>query len=362
MKKKIILALFLILMLLFSACDRYKHNFSTEPDNQQTTQQFFDEFSSVLIRLNSANIDSVMSYYSDNYLNNGQTKQDMRNFYSSLLNYNFTSFSVTDLNLNNLDISFKISLIDSTDTLFAKQIDDVLIKYDNSYRFYGNQESQQHNTKQRVMVILFTGTRCQNCPYSESALEELKEEMPNKFSYAEFHNYFGDPLEIPICDELYGYYQLSGVPQAIFQGQTIYGHFHDETVDTYREAINHYADMEAVAFLDSLTYSIEGNILNGSIKLSFNRQDIENLKLNAIVVEKESDVLNYNQQNCRQVVLAYSSTDIQPADGYVTFTISDLPEQLPDDSQIIVWLQTMDETYNPETCKVYNVIEEDITQ
>ena len=359
--KKILVFSILMVLILFG-CDRYKHDFTTEPDNQITTQQFFENFKSILTRLDTTNVDTIMTFYSDDYLNDGQTKDDMKNFYNSLLSeYNFNQLNIELLSLEDYSISFRISLLSKADTLFSEIINDVLSKRDNSYLFIGNQEMPESPTKQKVMVILFTGTRCQNCPYAEEALEELKAEIPNKFCYAEFHRYPADPLELPFCRELFQFYGLSGVPQAIFQGDAIYGHFHNNTADYYRDFINHYAEMDAKVILDSLTYTISDFVFNGRVKLTFLDNNLENLKLISVLVEKDSEVLNYNHEHCKQVVYAYSATEIQPINGFVDFNIGDLPETIPDDSQVIIWAQSMRDNFIQNETNIYNVLEVDIS-
>jgi len=37
-----------------------------------------------------------------------------------------------------------------------------------------------------------------------------------------------------------------------------------------------------------------------------------------------------------------------------------MPSTVPDDIVLYVWLQTLEDPYNADTCKIYNVIEEDI--
>ena len=226
--------------------------------------------------------------------------------------------------------------------------------------FYGNQQQGQQISKQRVLVELFTGTLCQNCPYAESALEELKVQLGDKFSYVEYHHYMADPLEIPVNSQLFSYYNLSGVPKAIFQGQTILDHYHEDTAETYENTIEHYAEIDATALLDSLSYSISETQLNGRIKIEFLNTDLDNLKLKAVLVEKVSDKTNFSGELCKQVVFAYSETEIIPQTGFFDFSIADLPENIPNDTQIIIWIQRIDDTYSPDTCKVYNVYEEDI--
>jgi len=320
---------------------------------------FNDDYKAKLTNLSSTNIDSIIMLYADDYLNNDETKSDMQTFYQSIIDYNPTSINVDLVTANDMNISWKITVIGSRDTLLSKDMTDVLKVNGDSYRFYGNQQAAPVETKQRVIVELFTGTTCQNCPYAESALENLKTELGNKFSYIEYH-YYHDPLEIDTNVELYNYYGVNSLPSAIFQGQNSLGNFQDETINYFRDVINDYAEMDAIVHLDSLSYSIAGTNLTGRVKLTFDDATLENLKLKYTVVEKISDVENHNGELCKQVALVNGWKDITATDGFVNFTLEELPETLPDDVQIIVWVQRLDNNYNDETCKAYNVLEKDI--
>ena len=70
-----------------------------------------------------------------------------------------------------------------------------IIKRNEEYQFYGNQ-----NGSQKVLVELATGLTCSNCPYVEEALHLLKEKYSSKLSYIEYH--INDELDIGNFDNV----------------------------------------------------------------------------------------------------------------------------------------------------------------
>jgi len=122
--------------------------------------------------------------------------------------------------------------------------------------------------------------------------------------------------------------------------------------------LNIYLAQEAKAFLTNQSVSMSEDILTGEVDISLESIDTTNLFLKYSLVEKESDKTNFAGENCMQVVLASNSMGLESADltQPITYTL-DLPGYLPEDIVLYLWLQTLDEPYDEETCKVHNVIE-----
>jgi hypothetical protein len=129
-----------------------------------------------------------------------------------------------------------------------------------------------------VLAELFTAVWCGNCPYAESAIEELyQEEATNgpggtpRLAVIEWHPSFGqgDPYAIPAADdriEDYDYIFGSpiGLPMAIFSGVTGISSGTPQTYDEYRAQFEQYAQvpasvrlsLEIVDDVDHLHFSI----------------------------------------------------------------------------------------------------------
>ena len=79
MKGKIVILALLIASLFLVSCDRFDK--PTKADSvdplDQVVGDFFNEFSSVASTVTADNIETFMRFFHAEYLNNGETKQDV---------------------------------------------------------------------------------------------------------------------------------------------------------------------------------------------------------------------------------------------------------------------------------------------
>jgi thiol-disulfide isomerase/thioredoxin len=317
---------------------------------------YVSNFSNTLrTALVSNNINLVMSYYAEEYNNNGMDKAAMRIYYNSLAAVTTSNLLVTVNYAKPYENEFSYWIYDEDGVINANNIDYAEAVPD-SFLITGSQIGGENNNTQKVLVELGTGIWCSNCPYAEAALHILKEELGDQFYYIEYH--INDVLQVDGNLEILSYYGDTTLPIAKFQGQTTLSHNQEATVDYYRNALNIYLAQEAKAFLTNQSVSMSEDILTGEVDISLEDIETTNLFLKYSLVEKESDKTNFAGENCLQVVLANGSMSLENADltQPVTYNL-DLPAYLPEDIVLYLWLQTLDEPYDEETCKVHNIIE-----
>ena len=212
------------------------------------------------------------------------------------------------------------------------------------------------------MVQLFTGTWCPNCPYAEEALYELSQELGDAFYFLEIH--IQDELALGSNFEIMNFYGIGSLPSTVFQGQNVIVGANESIIDVFRNAIQNYAEIDASAVLKNLEYELDGPNLSGSVQIELEESvSQENLFLKFSLVEIVSDVLNSAGAPCRQVVKANGEVDLSSLDlnNPVEFSFY-TTANMPSDARFYLWLQTIEEPYNEETCKVYNVIEQDLSK
>lgn len=317
---------------------------------------YVSNFSNTLkTALVSNNVSAVMEYYADEYSNNGMDKAAMRTYYNSLAAVATSNLQITVNYTKPYENEFSYWLYDEEGVINANNIDYAAAVPD-SFLITGSQIGGGNTNTQKVLIELGTGIWCSNCPYAEAALHTLKEELGDQFYYIEYH--INDALQVSGNLETLSYYGDTTLPVAKFQGQTKLSHNQEATVDYFRNALNIYLAQEAKAFLTNQSVSMTDDILTGEVDISLEGIETTNLFLKYSLVEKESDKTNFAGENCMQVVLANGSMSLESADltQPVTYNL-DLPGYLPEDIVLYLWLQTLDEPYDEETCKVHNVIE-----
>lgn len=355
--KKIIFWMIITVILIFFACDRFEHSFEPTTSNENFIIDFFNTFADSISTF-PENIPGIMSFYHDDYNNNGVTKTDVENFY--------VAFTFV-----NTPISLEATLIDTTDNyeiewrLLATELSgatfmdttftDVLLPTTDSFQFYGNQQDLQ-----KVLVELATSLTCVNCPYVEEALHNLKQQYGNRLYYVEYH--INDELDIGNLD-IFSYYGMYLMPTSMTQGtQTIIGGSptsQDELNALITPILN---ETPLVQFYD-FNATLEADTLNGSVLLNVDGSvPLEDLHLKFVLIENENtNYLNAADEHPLNVVIAKGELSISAHNFNepVEFALSGLTD-LPDDITLVIWVQTLEDPYNSDTCKVYNVTEKAI--
>ncbi|MDP8241696.1 MAG: thioredoxin family protein, partial [Candidatus Celaenobacter antarcticus] len=241
-------------------------------------------------------------------------------------------------------------------------IDTTIIDYAqaqrDSFLFIGNQVAPA--VPQKVLVEVITGIWCSNCHYAEEALKQLKQEYGDDFYYIEYH--WNDDLDVGAI-EVIEYYNMSySAPQSMFQGQVKVTGGGGDTYDQYHNTITTFFDQDALVELKHFSYTMSDTLFGQVTIRKDDSLPMEELYIKYALVEKVSSVINpYTGRPCEQVVIAKGMKNIGEEDfsNPISFKLG-MPSTVPDDIVLYVWLQTLEDPYNADTCKIYNVIEEDI--
>ena len=223
-----------------------------------------------------------------------------------------------------------------------------------------------------VIVELFTGQWCSNCPSAEEALHNLRMQYGSRFSYVEYH--VGDLLAGDFSD-IFGYYPNTGtLPLGIVNGNAhiIYSAPSIEEVQAEIEAaITPLLQEPLLALLTDVQTNLTDISLTASIQIEIDPSILtDNLSLVAVLMEDyNEDYPNYHGDPHHNIALKRISVDISTLilDDPVSFEITELdilPQWymdnstgLPEDLTLVIWVQTLETPYNQNSCAVHNVIE-----
>lgn len=366
MKKKIILVLAGIMLLAFFACDRFEHIFEAEQINLGL-EEFTQFLADAVNTTDQYNYLELGSLFSENYYNDDMTKNDILDYFGSFFQIDPNATFVADSVIvsPSLSISWHFQVLDSNREILADEIfRDYLIEQNEGFILYGN-----HNNAKKILVELFSGQWCSNCPNAETALHELRAKYSSRFSYVEYH--IGDQMAIDPNNQLFSYYPQNGtLPFGIVNGNAnlIYTAPTPEDVLAQIEtAIQPLLQQTPNVVLSNAQTELTDTELNGTVDLEIQSYiDLADLTLNAVLLEDHNDeYLNYASEPHHNIVLQRSEisiSDINTTDT-VEFTITGLDQlaawytELPEDLTLVLWVQTKEANYNENTCTVHNVIE-----
>jgi len=366
MKKFLIL---ISLVLILFACDRFEHILEPSISNIGLSE-FANSMAELFSNTNQNNFLEISFLFSDNYFNQDTTKDEKYDYFTSffLIDPN-TTFIADNITISpSLHINWHFTATNSNHEILADTtFIDFLIKENEGFVFYGDQ-----NNKKKVMVELFTGKWCSNCPNAEDALHELRMQYGSRFSYVEYH--FGDD-ELVIDDPPIFYYPFAGtLPFGIVNGNShiVYSAPSVEDVKTEIDAaITPLLQEPLLASLSNVQINMSDTLLTGSVQIDLDPVvSTDNLALVAVLMENYNDeYLNYHDEPHHNIALKRETIDISELDlrEPVSFELTELntlPQWymdnstgLPDDLTLVLWIQTLEIPYNQNTCAVHNVIE-----
>lgn len=370
MKKLVFLLMIVVLIVIFS-CDRFEHKFEPEIVEENFIINFFTSFAdSIQSILPAADVSNIMDFFNNDYSNNGSIKTDVEYFYESFYLMNMTlDFEATIIDTNGLSIDWRLLVTNpvSEETYMDTIISDKLIETEDSFMFYGNQADMRN-----VVVELFTGQWCPNCPNVEEALHNLKSLYGSRISYVEYH--IGDQLAGDFSG-IFGYYPNSGgLPFGVVNGNAliIYGAPTVELVQAdIDEAIQPLLQDPLSVSLSDIQINMSDTLLTGSVQIDLAPDVItDNLTLVAVLMENYNDVyLNSHGEAHHNISLKRETIDISEIERTETVSfelteLNTLPQWymdnstgLPEDLTLVLWVQTIETPYNQNTCVVHNVIE-----
>ena len=289
---KIVYLLIIGLIILIVSCDRFEHTFEPETINKNYIIDFFTTFTdSIETILPAEDVFNIMEFFHDDYSNDGLIKTDVENFYKSFYYVNMPlTFEATLIDTNGLSIEWRLLVTspDSETTFIDTLISDVLIETEDSYQFYGNQADMRN-----VVVELFTGQWCSNCPNAEEALHNLKMQYGSRFSYVEYH--VGDQLAGDF-GSVFGYYPNTGtLPFGIVNGNAhiVYSAPSVEEVQTEIEtAITPLLQEPLSVLLTDIQTTLTDTLLTGSVQIEIDPSiPTNNLTLIIVLMEKHKLVI-----------------------------------------------------------------------
>ena len=356
------------LILILFACDRFEHNLEPTSNDENYIIDFFNTFADSVSTFPD-NISTIMSFYHDDYNNNGITKSDVEEFYTSFTYVNTPIFlEATLIDTVNNNIEWRLLASEPTGVTFIDTlITDVLIETEDSYQFYGNQADMRN-----VIVELFTGQWCSNCPSAEEALHNLRARYGSRFAYVEYH--VGDQLAGDFAD-IFGYYPNSGtLPLGIVNGNAHIVHSAPSIEEVQAEidaAITPLLQEPLTVLLSDVQTGLTDVSLTGSVLIDVDPSvPLDNLNLVAVLMEDfNADYPNHHGDPHHNIALKRVTIDISSVnlDNPVNFEINELdvlPQWymdnatgLPDDITLVLWVQTLETQYNQDSCTAYNVIE-----
>ncbi|MBS3742173.1 MAG: hypothetical protein KGY74_08645 [Candidatus Cloacimonetes bacterium] len=355
--KKIIIQIIIVSVLLISlfACDRFEHNFAPDDPQETPIQKFKDELTDIITNLGPSQMheDSLATLYSDDYLNNGTTKQEMLNYFMDLTLIDSIKFTIDSLQFNPQtdEFSWHFSAFWENQTFADTTFNDILAMTDSVYQFYGNQSYGKTN----VFVEFASTTTCNNCPQISSKLKELESENDNFIFITACGNKPDTPSQY--IDDFLWYYPFSGVfPTSFFQGQFKLEGSTQAVIDEYDTRLSQISEWEAQALISNIQITEKKGEVEGSVDLTISEDVLlDDLYLRCALVEKESSLQYYHSDYMHNVVFGYEKIEVNNYNTTINFMVSSYYDTLPDDTEIIFWLQRMPADYDEDTCKIIAV-------
>lgn len=351
--KKVILVLIVLLIIMVS-CDRYEHEPFSDVALEADMQVFFTALSSAT----DDSLESVMAWYSEDYLNDKDNKADIEHQYAIYFDEYGDDYEISgELNgyWNNNRIEWTLVGTSSDTSIVIAEYDDYLRAENGTYKFFGNQVSPPELDPSRPVVLVqyFTSEFCGNCPVSSLKLEEMEDEYGEQIVLIEYVS-SSDPggLYSPESD----YYGVIQQPSSIFSGEfkivgageANLGEYESRYAQiTERDIDFRFTEMDLTAGLSSIDVSVSWEMINEIAA--------EELMIKAVILEEDPG-LNYVFDNSvyfsNRAIAGYEEA-FNGETTEVIFTIESSIE-MPEDCSVVVWLQNLPEVW--ESAVVYNVI------
>lgn len=344
----------LLLLLLLSACDRFEHKFDP-PEVTDYAQVIFTPIATSIAASTAQDVSAVMNYYTAEYMHNGINREDRQSWYQSILSLEANpivqasvvnvqqqadTLAVANWRLVISSPATRNVLVDST------FIGERVVLRGGTWQLKGNQAScSVPNPKQRIFLEYFSFLGCPNCPVVEAKIHALHEQYAGQLSYLVHH--INGPLTVT-GDDTFAYYGYSSVPATVFQGETKLVGSGTEILEAYDPLVQNLSEIDAPILYNNLLYTLNGQTLQGSIKLEPQSQgfDQANLKLNVVLMERESSYTNTAGENLVHIVRAKTALDISAynLNNPITFTLNS-NVALPDDLILAVFAQRKPATF-----------------
>ncbi|MCK4956552.1 MAG: hypothetical protein KAS49_02880 [Candidatus Cloacimonetes bacterium] len=356
--KKLWLLLPIILISLI-ACDILNHDVYSS----NGVETFFADFNAAFAEISLNEVDSVMAFYHEDYLNKAdnkiEDKDTMRNFFSEFFKPNdpiYLEAVLVDYNRFH-EIKWNLTV---NDTLVF-EMEDVVIASGDSYLFYGNQINPPvlDPNKPVVFAECFTSENCGNCPPAANLLHDIKNEYGGQFIYVE---YCFSNEHTPFFWDFAEYYKSYTQPTTVIQGTDIVVGSSPDDLEEIEANHNSHSEDELQARINNLDFTISGDSLSGSLDIEFISEiPTEDLKLVVVFADEKPDIY-YTGTTERFYNVAYRKVTID-----ITESVNKKIEfKLPNDVEVnkpkvIAWLRTKEDTHSAN-CKVYAAAEKRLSE
>jgi len=333
------------LILILFACDRFEHEIYQNAE----IEAMFGEFTNAI---ETANIDEIMTFYNENYLNDAFSKSDFEVIFINYISEYDSLTASLDNYYSDFSINWTLSCVPTDSTNSEKIISFHDIIDSDHYKFIGNQINPPAYDPLKPMILVQSSTAqsCGNCPATANKLAEMKREYGGQLVYLDYVSDGPNPTEIFYPFAMY--YEIYTQPTVVFQGEDIVtGSLADE-LNSYSTYCEEIVNSEKIIQLNLSDISCENTILGTIIIDGFETLPLDNLKLEMAVIEKYSEYeYHINGQELHNVVVAVKSQDLTSAE--IDFTIDYEIENF-ENTMLVVWVQTKEEPYNSATCKIYD--------
>jgi thiol-disulfide isomerase/thioredoxin len=355
---KRILMLLILTVLFVSACDRFEHDVYSDANLEAS----FGQFNLSLSAASVDSLDAVMSWYSEYYLNDKETKSDIEHEYISYFGEYGSDLMLSTKNMEYWKthrIVFEIwANLPDTSFVLVERVD-FLTETDGSFIFYGNQISPPPLNPEFPVVMMqyFTSTTCGNCPSVARKLEEMLNTYGGQLVVLEYI-YDADPGNAYTPEALY--YNAGSQPTSIVQGEYSITGASEASLAAYESRFEQsLADSLSFRFT-SMDLAISGNTVTGTVNWEeLAELDGENLQLRAVLLEEEPD-LHYSIAPAvyfENRVLGGAELDYDNTLSSATLSV-DSNIELPEKVSLVVWLQDRVEDASVNGAHIYNVIKE----
>ncbi|NLK50290.1 MAG: hypothetical protein GX294_06540 [Candidatus Cloacimonetes bacterium] len=356
------LVFILLALIALSGCDRFDHSFKP-PDKLDFTPIIFAPLEEALVM---GDVDEAMSYFSDDFMHNGQSKTDRHTWLEGifsqdpnpLVEVKMLASQQTSPTHANVNWQLKLSSAERGVLADSTFIGDTLIKENDRWLLKGNgAQCSVPDPKMTVVIEYFTFLGCPNCPPVEAKLHQLQQQHAGQLIYLEHHT--TPPLAVT-GDPTFAYYGASGVPAAMVQGINRINGSSQESLDAFDHWVHTYLDMNKPIEYKNLLYTQDGQTISGSVELEFlvEGTPLQDLYLNAVLIEKTSSYTNTQQVNLHNVVRGKRCIplDVNNLNGAVSFSVDSVDAQLPDDTALVIFVQHKPGTFNNDAF-IYGGIE-----
>jgi len=357
MRYKVLLLLLVVTLLGITACDRFTKPEKLDVDTLDAVRVaniFNEDITTAINTISQSDVGAIINSYSLDYLNDGMSKTDMEAKFEALAENKTKGLFTVDyeiLDAEKARVQWVIK--DELDDIVFFDIDIMAITEDN-FLFLGNKMGALSEGSSVAFIEVLTAKWCPNCPELEEKVDELQEHYGNNVQFVEYH--YDDGLSGDFTD-IQNWYNIFSAPTGVVQGTTILVGSETSTLNQYDGLILETLDNEPDISITNFEFVRSVNHFHFHMNLT-NQGSIpmDNLNFRYMFVEDTSSELNNAGKPCRNVMLEQAKYELSEEDFTGVFSVEYTTSiDLPLDTKVIAFVQTMPEPHSAETAKIYGV-------